>query len=144
MIVEATKRCAKCKQHLPVSGFYKDRRATDGLRSRCKSCTSADKRASDAVPENKKRRREYFIQWKYGADEFFANRLLRVPVCQSCGVEFPSAGDERIDHCHENGHVRGVLCHRCNMSAIGPAEEAIPRLRGLIAYLERDLEWQSL
>ena len=59
-------------------------------------------------------------------------------------MEFAHTGDERIDHCHENGHVRGVLCNRCNIAASGRSEEAIPRLRGLVAYLERDLEWQSL
>lgn len=144
MIVEATKWCPKCNRSLPPSAYNKNRSKTSGLDSYCRSCRRAAERARSAVPENKRRKREYFVQWKYGADEIFANRLLRVPVCQSCGLEFDLAGDERIDHCHEHGHVRGVLCQRCNVAACGPAEEAIPRLRGLIAYLERDLEWQSL
>ena len=144
MIVEATKRCSGCKQSLPIAAFHKNCCNPDGLHYRCRSCRAAAEQARLTVPENRKRKRELFVQWKYGADEFLANRLLRVPVCQSCGVEFALAGDERIDHCHENGHVRGVLCHRCNVAASGTSEEAIPRLLGLVAYLERDLEWQSL
>lgn len=144
MIVQATKWCPQCKRSLPLSAYTKDRSKTSGLRSHCKSCRRVRRARERAVPENRARQREYQIKWKYGTDEVFANRLLKVPVCQSCGMEFSSAGDERIDHCHENGHVRGVLCHRCNMAAIGTSEEAIHRLRGLIAFLERDLEWQSL
>ena len=144
MIVEATKLCAICKLGLPLSAFNKDRSRLNGFDCRCRNCRRDLRDRDNAVPEKRVRKREYFIQWQYGTDEVFANRLLKVPVCQSCGMEFAHTGDERIDHCHENGHVRGVLCNRCNIAASGRSEEAIPRLRGLIAYLERDLEWQSL
>jgi len=144
VIVEATKRCSACEQSLPIAAFHKNRSTPDGLQWQCKSCRSASERARLTVPENRKRKRELFVRWKYRTDEFLANNLLTVPVCQSCGVEFVHLGDERVDHCHKNGHVRGVLCHRCNTAASGTSEDAIPRLRGLIAYLERDLERQTL
>ena len=144
MIVEATKRCSSCKQSLPVAAFHKNCWRPDGLHNQCKSCRRIGMLARGAQPETNARKRQSAIQWRYGADEFFANRLLKVPVCQSCGAKFAGCSDHRIDHCHENGHVRGVLCQRCNVAASGTSEEAIPRLRGLIAYLERDLEWQSL
>lgn len=144
MIVETTKLCSVCKQSLPTSAFHKNRWSPDGLHNQCKSCRRISTLVRHAKPEIKARQREVQIKWMYGVDRLLANRLLKVPVCQSCGMEFPHAGDERIDHCHENGHVRGVLCNRCNTAASGTSEDAIPRLRGLIAYLERDLERQSL
>lgn len=144
MIVHATKRCSGCKQSFPISAFHKNRRMPDGLHNQCKGCRRIGALGRRHKPEMKARKREWTIRWMYGADELLANRLLKVPVCQSCGVEFPYTGDERIDHCHEHGHIRGVLCQRCNVAASGTSAEAIPRLRGLIAYLERDLERQSL
>jgi hypothetical protein len=82
------------------------------------------------------------IQRTYRVDETFAAHLIAVPVCQACGKNFAHLGEERTDHCHERGHVRGVLCNTCNMATAGPAEAALHRLRRCINYLERDLERQ--
>ncbi|MGW5421011.1 endonuclease domain-containing protein [Streptomyces sp. NPDC003943] len=40
-----------------------------------------------------------------------------------------------VDHCHETGRVRGVLCFNCN-SAIGKLGDDPDVLRRAIAYLE--------
>jgi hypothetical protein len=52
--------------------------------------------------------------------------------CAVCG------SDERlgIDHCHETGVVRGVLCHWCN-TALGLAKDDPATLRALANYLEK-------
>jgi hypothetical protein len=89
-----------------------------------------------------RKRRCAQIRRVYKVDATFAERLIDVPVCQSCGAEFAHLGQERIDHCHENGHVRGVLCNACNIATGGPAEVALHRLRSGVRYLERDLERQ--
>jgi len=39
-----------------------------------------------------------------------------------------------VDHCHANGHVRGLLCSNCN-SAIGFLGDNISRLENAILYL---------
>lgn len=41
-----------------------------------------------------------------------------------------------IDHCHETGTVRGLLCHACNI-VIGQAEDSIPTLISAINYLQK-------
>jgi hypothetical protein len=41
-----------------------------------------------------------------------------------------------IDHDHDTGKVRGVLCHHCNV-ALGMARSDPRVLRGLISYIER-------
>ena len=99
-----------------------------------------DKRKQALGPA--RQRRIAHIQRIYKVDETFAEHLIAVPVCQSCGKEFAHLGEERTDHCHEHGHVRGVLCNACNMATAGPAAVALHRLRRCINYLERDLERQ--
>ena len=32
------KRCSKCREIRPTSGFYRDKKASDGLKSWCKAC----------------------------------------------------------------------------------------------------------
>ena len=154
MIVIATKRCSGCGLDRAPECFN---RGT----SRCKDCKKKYDAAYFSVPENRarrlarkaayraspsgrKKRRVYGIQWTYRVEAPLAKSLLAVPVCQSCGGKFSHLGDERIDHCHDNSHVRGVVCQLCNTAMSGPAKECIDRLRGCIVYLERDREWQSL
>lgn len=39
-----------------------------------------------------------------------------------------------VDHCHQSGAVRGLLCKRCN-AALGQIDDDVPRLLGLVEYL---------
>jgi hypothetical protein len=39
------KRCVRCSRELPLDQFYSDARASDGLRSHCRSCHAAEVRA---------------------------------------------------------------------------------------------------
>lgn len=60
------------------------------------------------------------------------NDLLALGRCEVCGrsdVKFC------IDHDHETGKVRGLLCDGCN-KALGHARDDISILAGLIKYLE--------
>lgn len=54
--------------------------------------------------------------------------------CESCG----QTNRRRLvlDHCHETGAVRGVLCSACN-SGIGLLGDNVEGLRRAIEYLER-------
>ncbi|MFK0048340.1 endonuclease VII domain-containing protein [Streptomyces sp. NPDC090741] len=40
-----------------------------------------------------------------------------------------------VDHCHETGRVRGVLCLNCNMG-LGLLKESPDHIRRAIQYLE--------
>ena len=53
--------------------------------------------------------------------------------CAICG-ESPERLD--VDHCHETGRVRGLLCIRCNYSLLGAVKDDIEILRKAVIYLE--------
>ena len=55
--------------------------------------------------------------------------------CAACRGEFGAKGPQ-IDHCHDLGHVRGILCTSCNL-AIGHAKDDDARLFDLAVYLAR-------
>ena len=77
---------------------------------------------------------------KYGItpDEF--NEMLNAQgrVCAICGTDTPSkkCSTFRIDHCHQTGKVRGLLCMNCN-SALGMFRDNIQSLQNAIAYLTK-------
>lgn len=60
--------------------------------------------------------------------------------CAICGSEgFAITRNQRqlvvIDHCHDTGKVRGLLCHNCNR-ALGLFKDKISNLENAIRYLE--------
>jgi len=54
-------------------------------------------------------------------------------VCLIC-KEFPKTGKLVIDHHHDTGLVRGLLCHHCNL-VLGFCRENVDILQNTIRYL---------
>lgn len=54
--------------------------------------------------------------------------------CAICGISFADTKNAHVDHNHETGQVRDILCSSCNMG-IGKFKESIPSLEKAIAYL---------
>lgn len=55
-----------------------------------------------------------------------------------CAICLKDLADKQmnLDHCHETGTLRGVLCNRCN-TGLGCFEDSIEVLRQAAAYLEK-------
>lgn len=57
--------------------------------------------------------------------------------CAICGDhQSNQARSMAVDHCHETGRVRGLLCMKCN-TGIGKLGDSPELLRKAIAYLEK-------
>ena len=60
-------------------------------------------------------------------------------TCACCDAE-PSERDRggrlAVDHCHETGRVRALLCQGCNL-AVGHLKDDLNRARALVTYLAR-------
>jgi len=127
------KWCCVCKQHKDPSEFHKNARAPDGLQTRCKGCSlevnrkrylTADKaenarRSREWRAKNKDRFRDHGLKNRYGLDLGDYDRMLaeqngRCAICRTddTGRHFRF----HVDHCHNTGYVRGLLCHSCNVS----------------------------
>lgn len=144
-----TKKCTKCGEAKPRTEFSK---AYDGkhgpvLRPSCKACQSA--RAREWFAENPKRtaanKRKFNLAKNYGLTVADYNALLRAQggVCAVCGKGEPNAHGRTgkqfalaVDHCHETGRVRGLLCQKCNR-AIGLLGDDPVLMRRAISYLLR-------
>jgi len=113
-IVDGMKKCTDCHRVLPVSEFNKH---MSTIHPKCRSCWSLYGRAL-----------------RYGLTRDEVLDLIGRP-CDACGS---NADGEKmaIDHDHETGKVRGLLCNSCNV-ALGMLNEDPARLHALLAYIER-------
>lgn len=103
------------------------------------------RRCKDSVRERQPMPYEDMVRYhraktlrKYGltADDWFALLEVQENRCGICRAD--SAGGKglwHIDHCHETGRVRGLLCHQCNVG-LGNFKDDPGLLRTAIAYLE--------
>jgi hypothetical protein len=88
-------------------------------------------------PAYKSKRRANSLKKKYGItlgdyDRMF---LLQNGSCAIC-TRRPGAGKHlHVDHSHDTGKVRGLLCHQCNWY-LGTIEADDLVLTRLVAYLE--------
>jgi len=144
VISEARKRCPSCGEDKPISAFGKRAKTPDGLNWHCRECvcrkvreSQCRKRKADPILY---RAKKVALNYKVSVDEVFA--FWQVPNCQCCGKPLVDS-DLRIDHCHNLGHVRGVVCHLCNIAMSGEHGECMSRLSRAIQYLSRDLERQN-
>jgi len=78
-------------------------------------------------------------QYGITADEYVALCLAQDDRCAICGQ--PETGFRRgqvrtlsVDHDHDTGRIRGLLCFRCN-SALGLMADDPDRLAAAIRYL---------
>lgn len=60
--------------------------------------------------------------------------------CLICGTDKPGGRGNRlhVDHCHETGRIRGLLCTGCNIG-LGQFKDDPARLRAAADYLERHM-----
>jgi hypothetical protein len=82
---------------------------------------------------------DVWLRTKYGITlvDYEAMLAVQKGVCAICSQ--PPTGYRKylgVDHCHETGKVRGLLCVKCNV-AIGQLLDQPNLLRRAAEYLER-------
>ena len=126
------KRCPDCGLWKPPDDFPRNKRTTSGRAVYCKPCHNARGR------ESKERlyggTRHYHLKRRYGigADDLDALVVQQGGVCAICGRDAP----EHVDHSHDRGVVRGILCFNCN-GGLGQFRDSVDSLVNAVAYLRR-------
>ena len=117
-----TKTCSSCSEEKSLDLFYNYTKSKDGKFRQCKDCQK------DSVRRYKKKmgkayyERERYYKWKatYGLSKEEYEEMLneqdgKCAICES-DVHLVDNNGKRsaIDHCHNTGKVRGILCNNCN------------------------------
>lgn len=105
----------------------------------CSACYSRAIRAKKGESD-KRARRDYRLKKEYGitaeeADALFLAQGRKCALCDNAIAEITKA---HIDHCHETGRVRGMLCFTCN-KALGMLGDNEAGLLRALRYVKGDL-----
>lgn len=87
--------------------------------------------------ENPGAERAAQLKFKYGMSvaAYEAMLIAQSGRCAVCGTPATARRVLHVDHCHAEGHVRGLLCVQCN-TGLGHFKDDPTRLQSAIAYLE--------
>ena len=147
--MKLTQRCPRCLQNLPEQDYTPSTWGTQGRP--CGECNRDRVRKYGAAhPEQSRERQNRWCEEhgaeaesarqrfsKYGlTKEDFESMLARQSYkCLGCQIELTYSA--HVDHDHETGRVRGLLCGNCNRT-LGMVQDDRARLYQLAAYLELD------
>jgi len=127
VIASGVKRCSKCKETKAVSEFgARSARANrTGLCSWCFDCW-----------------RDNHLRRVFGISLRDMKSMIESQggTCAVTGCGTVVDASSPVDHCHESGQVRGILCTPCNTS-LGRLGESVRRIEGLAAYAR---QWKQL
>jgi hypothetical protein len=83
----------------------------------------------------KHRQKKSQVKRKYGLTLEQYEEYINKGNCSICGCESSSTNRLVLDHDHDTGKVRDVLCDRCN-HILGHAQDNIEVLKNAILYLK--------
>lgn len=146
-----TKTCSSCREDKSLSRFSKSSSSKTGRHAYCKECMAEYDKSRRKKPElqeyfrEKDSRTSRRVVWRkshlqrvYGVSEELYDYILRSQdfVCAICHRE--ESRENRslsLDHCHESGKIRGLLCDSCN-NGIARFNDDPEVLENAIAYLQ--------
>lgn len=146
------KVCSKCKEPLEdASEFYnKCASSKDGLQPMCRICQGILSTVYGRKNSEKRKRfrkdnphikRFDHLKRRYNTDIESISNIMNeqrgiCPICEKSLVYPDSRINYSIDHNHNTGKVRGLLCGDCNR-ALGIMKEDKKAILAMVSYLEK-------
>ena len=132
------KTCGVCKEKKSLEEFYdkKNKGGSLGKDHCCKKCRNI--KSKDHYQRNPKKYWEKQIGRNFNItpkeyEDMFEKQNYRCAICK----EYKSSKRLTVDHCHETGKVRGLLCDSCNLG-IGMFGHNTAVLESAIRFLSPD------
>lgn len=131
------KRCTKCQAAKPPTEYGRQAKTYDGLNTYCKDCRSSMKRAAYLADIDRQRLKSRARVFGITVEEL-QGLIARQggDVCAICGKPCSSGKALALDHDHETGQFRGLLCANCNR-AIGQLQDSVEIVESALAYLKK-------
>ncbi len=161
-------QCKECLEYKFQGEFYKNPTSKLGFTSRCRRCIikrNLERRKAD--PDNRAKRSKEYEKAKFNTEhsEYLTRKSVRrlkteyglTPqdideliksqdgVCAICRGSKPAVVKKYnknglcIDHCHQTGKIRGLLCSLCNLG-LGAFKDDIESLSAAVIYLKNNRE----
>jgi hypothetical protein len=134
------KTCSRCRESKPLDDFHNQRASRSGKQSYCKACHQVV-RLSEKPPSIRRRRRA-FLKSRFGIsleqyDTLLAAQGGTCAICRNPETVLDKGVPRAlsVDHDHETGKVRGLLCGGCNQG-LGRFRDSPVVLKRAVVYLE--------
>lgn len=135
--IEAGKKhCASCREVKDLDDFHRAANGPQGRHSWCKPCCRERR-----TPAHRANAERYNLQRRantYGitVEELKGLIAAQDGRCAICSKPCVSGRQLAVDHNHETGQVRGLLCANCNRG-IGLLQDSADNARSAAEYLTR-------
>lgn len=137
-VPEGMKWCRDCGEVKPLEEFVRNKSASSGRGSYCKLCQNA--RGNESRQRLHGGSREYHLRRRYGIGAKAFGEMLEAQDGKCLICEKPEP--EHVDHDHETGKVRGILCFNCNQG-LGNFRDDMRSLIRAVNYLMRGCSWSG-
>ena len=133
------KVCRVCKEEKEETEYYHVNRRGSNPEARhteCKKCAIKRIRASQSQTLERRRDRHYSRRYGISLERFEEMVLEQDGKCAICETTEPGGKHNQwaVDHDHESGDVRELLCKDCNI-VLGLVEDSPEHLQRLIDYI---------
>lgn len=137
------KTCNKCKLSKPLEAFSNHPNGIQGKHPKCSECRNEMARAYYLIHRErllaKQKGRDYhkdtLKKFNLTPEQYAEMLAYQNGLCAICNNP-PEKQRLAVDHDHETGQIRGLLCRGCNLG-IGYLKDNILTLESAILYLNK-------
>lgn len=128
--------CGRCKSWKLSFEFHKG-----GKNMWCKQCRTAYHKSRKKENDAELAKDQHLnLQYNTNLDEYMEMLIEQKGLCVICSqpetvIMNGEVKDLAVDHCHETGKIRGLLCNSCN-DALGHLFEDPRRIKSLMKYVK--------